>query len=93
VITANLQTGRFFDIMNPDGSGNDKFTTIISTVAFNFKTLFAMTCPNCTAFNIRDFDCRFVPVPRTHFRLTTIFISFLVFPFSCFLSFDFKLVQ
>lgn len=71
LITANLQTGRFFDIMNPAGSGNDKFTTIISTVSFNFKTLFALTYPNCSAFNIRDFDYRFVPVPRTHFRYDT----------------------
>lgn len=68
VITANLSTRRFFDIMNPDGSGNDKFTTIISSVTFNFKCLFVKTYPNCTSFNIKDFDYRFVPVPRTHFR-------------------------
>lgn len=57
--------------MNPDGSGNDKFTTIISSVTFNFKCLFVKTYPNCTSFNIKDFDYRFVPVPRTHFRYDT----------------------
>lgn len=60
-----------FNIMNPDGSGNDKFTTIISTVTFNFKYLFAKTYPNCTSFNIKNFDYRSVPVPRTNFRYDT----------------------
>uniref|UniRef100_A0A453NY13 Uncharacterized protein n=1 Tax=Aegilops tauschii subsp. strangulata TaxID=200361 RepID=A0A453NY13_AEGTS len=40
-ISTNLDSGKYFDIMNPNGSGQDKFTTIISTVAYNFKTLFA----------------------------------------------------
>ncbi|EMS65915.1 hypothetical protein TRIUR3_16671 [Triticum urartu] len=71
VITANFDSGKFFDIMNPDGSGNNKFTSIISTVTFNFKSLFAKTYPNCIAFNIKEFDYRFVPVPRTHFRYDT----------------------
>ncbi|XP_037482003.1 uncharacterized protein LOC119360466 isoform X3 [Triticum dicoccoides] len=71
VITDNFDSGKFFDIMNPDGSGNNKFTTIISTVTFNFKSLFAKTYPNCIAFNIKEFDYRFVPVPQTHFRYDT----------------------
>lgn len=71
VITANFSKGRFFDIMNPDGSGSNKFSSIISAVTFNFKTLFAKTYPYCTTFNIKEFDYRFVPVPRTHFRYNT----------------------
>ncbi|XP_073364832.1 uncharacterized protein [Aegilops tauschii subsp. strangulata] len=71
LISTNLESGRYFDTMNLDGSGQDKFTTIISTVTYNFKTLFALTYPNCTAFNIKDFDYRFVAVPRTHFRYDT----------------------
>lgn len=54
--------------MNPDGTGQDRFTTIISTVCYNFKSLFALTYPNCNAFSIKDFDYRFIVVPRTHFR-------------------------
>ena len=81
LITANLQSGKFFDIMNPDGSGQDRFTTIISTVCYNFKSLFALTYPNCNAFSIKDFDYRFVAVPRTHFRLTSfVLMSLTNFP-------------
>ena len=72
LITTNLESGRFFDIMNPDGSGHDRFTTIISIVCYNFKSLFALTYPNCSAFNIKDFDYRFIAVPRTHFRLSSL---------------------
>lgn len=57
--------------MNPDGTGQDRFTTIISTVCYNFKSLFALTYPNCNAFSIKDFDYRFIVVPRTHFRYDT----------------------
>ncbi|KAI4982297.1 hypothetical protein ZWY2020_022789 [Hordeum vulgare] len=68
VITTNLESRRFFDIMNPDASGKDKFTSIISTVCYKFKSLFALTYPNCTAFAMKDFNYRFIAVPRTHFR-------------------------
>ncbi|KAI4996268.1 hypothetical protein ZWY2020_048034 [Hordeum vulgare] len=71
VITPNLESRRFFDIMNPDASGKDKFTSIISIVCYNFKSLFALTYPNCTTFAIKDFDYRFIAVPRTHFRYNT----------------------
>lgn len=67
--------------MNLDGSGNDKFTSIISIVSYNFKTLFTLTYPNRSAFNIKDFDYKFVAVPRTHFRLV-IFLSTIITSFT-----------
>ena len=81
LITSNLESGRFFDIMNPDGTGQDRFTTIISTVCYNFKSLFALTYPNCNAFSIKDFDYRFIAVPRTHFRLISL-TSYIITSFS-----------
>ncbi|KAI4996148.1 hypothetical protein ZWY2020_041289 [Hordeum vulgare] len=71
VITANLESRRFFDIMNHDASGKDKFTSIISIVCYNFKSLFALSYLNYTSFAIKDFDYRFIAVPRTHFRYDT----------------------
>ncbi|KAI5013631.1 hypothetical protein ZWY2020_037144 [Hordeum vulgare] len=59
----------FFNIMNPDASRKDKFTSIISIVCYNFKSLFAPIYPNCTAFSIKDFYYNFIVVPRIHFRL------------------------
>ncbi|KAI4984244.1 hypothetical protein ZWY2020_047942 [Hordeum vulgare] len=78
VITANLESRRFFDIMNPDASGKDKFTSIISTVCYNFKSLFALSYPNCTAYAIKDFDYMFIAVPRTHFRYDTCVFILLI---------------
>lgn len=66
LIVANLND-KFFDILNPD-FGADKFVNSISTVAYNFKQLFAAAYPQCSAFSIKQFDYRFIQVPKHKFR-------------------------
>ncbi|KAM0896280.1 hypothetical protein ACQ4PT_023294 [Festuca glaucescens] len=56
-----------FDILNPDNS-IEKFQSIVTTVTFNFKSLFKNSYPGCRLFNIHDFKLRYIEVPNHNFR-------------------------
>lgn len=56
-----------FDVLNPDFSF-DKVSSLVRTVIFNFKGLFALNYPGCQYFNIHDFQVRHVKVPKHNFR-------------------------
>lgn len=64
-IVANFIDLRF-DILNSDKITSDEIQSAISTIIYNFKSLFILAYPHCH-FNIRDFPLRYVDVPKqTH---------------------------
>jgi hypothetical protein len=66
LIVANF-IDKSFDVLNPHSS-LEKFSSIVSTVIFNFKELFSVCYPGCWKFNIREFTVKHVPVPKHNFR-------------------------
>jgi hypothetical protein len=76
-VTANF-IDNCFDVLNPDQS-NEKFSKIINTVIHNFTVFFIMDYPHDRFFKIREFDIRYVKVPKHNFRYPCMFCLLLVF--------------
>ena len=67
LIVANF-IDKSFDVLKPDPS-NEKFSSIVATVTYNFKNLFLSSYPGSRYFNIREFGVRYIDVSKFNFRL------------------------
>ncbi|KAL6653735.1 hypothetical protein ACP70R_008659 [Stipagrostis hirtigluma subsp. patula] len=66
VVVVNF-ANKSFDVL----SSEPGFTTcrnVINTIVYNFKCLFVLSYRHCVRFNIRDFEPRYVDVPKQQFR-------------------------
>ncbi|KAL6602705.1 hypothetical protein ACP70R_043066 [Stipagrostis hirtigluma subsp. patula] len=66
LIVANF-LNKSFDVLSPEyGSGSCH--KLINTIIYNFRCLFVSAFRRCARFNIRDFEPRYLVVPKQQFR-------------------------